>query len=299
MEIHRERTILIMLVLIAGMFFLTGMAAAETVRFDPQEISVKPGETITVDLVLTDAPEGLSGYRTLVMIDTSGIAEITAVTFPGWAEFTGAEGIPGVRVKVTGVDLNGMVEKNSKEVVLATLSIKGISDGTGMLGFEDAFFDNDQDGRIIPGTLNGTIRVSPSPSVTATASENTTTTSTISATGTVSPGTTTTASTGSAASGGSGSSSGSPGTVMTATPIPSAPGTTGTIGQVTTLPALETRETGAGQVSEITTTGTTLSPVPESPAGPGIPFLSLPGMAAFLVTLVIMAYWFRKKEGGM
>lgn len=298
MGINETQTIRIILVLFAGLFLLTGIAVAETVRFVPQEISVKPGETVTVDLVLSDAPEGLSGYRTLVIIETSGIAEITAVTFPEWAEFTGAEGIPGVRVKVTGVDLNGMVERNAKNVVLATLTIRGISEGNGIIGFEDAFFDDNRENRIVPDTLNSTFVVSAAPAVTLTASTNTTTSASSNITGTASANTITTASTSAAASGGSGSSSGSGGAVMTAGQTPSAPGTPGTIGQVTTLPAQQTQEAGGVQVSEITTTGTTIPSGAESPAGPGIPFLSIPGMAAFLATLVIMAVWFRKREDG-
>ncbi|MCU0628400.1 MAG: hypothetical protein MUE45_02760 [Methanoregulaceae archaeon] len=298
MGINETQTIRIILVLFAGLFLMTGIAVAETVRFVPQEISVKPGETATVDLVLSDAPEGLSGYRTLVIIDTSGIAEITAVTFPEWAEFTGAEGIPGVKVKVTGVDLNGMVERNAKNVVLATLTIRGISEGNGIIGFEDAFFDDNRETRIVPDTENGTVVVSATPAVTATTSPNATATASTNATGTVSTSTTTIVASGIAASGGSGSSSGSSGTVMTTGPTLSVSGTTGTIGQVTTLPAQQTQEAGGMQVSEITTTGTTISSGAESPAGPGIPFLSIPGMAVFLATLVIMAVWFRKREDG-
>jgi len=298
MEIYGKRTIRIIFFLFAGLFFLTGIAMAETLTFDPQEISVKPGETATVDLVLSDAPGGLSGYRTQVMIDTPGIAEITSFTFPAWAELNEAEGVPGVRVQVTGVDLNVMVEKNSKDVVLATLTIRGISEGNVILGLEDAFFDDDRDSRIIPDTENGTIVVSTSPPVTVTVSSNTTTTASSNTTGTVSTSTTTTASTGASASGGSGSSSGSSTTVMTTGPAPSVPGTTGTIGQVTTLPAQQTQEAGRGQVSDMTTTDTTVLPITESPASPGIPFMSIPGIAAFLATLAIMAVWFRKREGG-
>jgi hypothetical protein len=297
MEIKGIRTIRIIFFLFAGLFFLTGIAVAETVRFDPQEISVKPGETATVDLVLSDAPGGLSGYRTLVLIDNAGIAEITSVTFPAWAEFTGAEGVPGVKVKVTGVDLNGQVEKNSKDVALATLTLKGISEGNGILGFEELFFDDDQDNRIIPDTENGTVVVSVTPTVTAAASPNATAIASSNTTMPVSTTTTTTASTGAAASGGSGVSSGSSGAVVTTGPTRSVPGTTGTIGQVTILPTQLTQEAGRGQGSDMTATDTIKPPVTVSPAGPGIPFLSIPGMATFLATLVIMAVWFRKRGG--
>jgi hypothetical protein len=269
---------------------------AETFRFDPEEISVIPGETATVDLVLADAPGGLSGYRTLVIIDTSGIAEITAVTFPEWAQFTGAEGVPGVRIKVTGVDLNGLVENNAKNVVLATLTIRGISEGNGIIVFEDAFFDDNRDNRIVPDTVNSTLMVSTSPTVIATVSANTTTTTSTNASGTVTPGTTITGSTGAAAASGSGSSSGLSGTEITAGQMPAALGTTGTIGQVTTLPTQQ-QEAGGGQVSEMVP-AVTSSPVAENPSGPGIPVQSIPGMAAFLVMLVIMAVWFRKRGGG-
>jgi len=296
--INGKRTILIMLVL-AGLFFLTGIAVAETVVFDPQEIRMKPGETATINLVLAEAPGGLSGYRTWVMIDTAGVAaEITAVNFPEWAEITGTEGVPGVKVKVTGVDLNGQVEKNSRDVVLATLTVKGISEGNGILCFEEVFFDDDQDNRIIPDTENGTVVVSATPAVTATTSPNATATASTNATGTVSTSTTTIVASGVAASGGSGSSSGSSHTVMTTGPTLSVSGTTGTIGQVTTLPAQQTQEAGGVQVSEMTTTGATIPSGAESPAGPGIPFLSIPGMAVFLAMLVIMAVWFRKREKG-
>lgn len=280
-----------MLVLLASLFFLAGIAMAETVRFDPQEISVKPGETVTVDLILADIQRGLSGYSAMTMSDTPGIAEITSVNFPAWAELTEAEGVPGSGIQITGVDLNGEIEENVTNVNLATFTIKGLATGTTTLGFQDIFLDDDQGNRIIPSVKNATIVVS-------TTSIGATLIASANMTEPASPSMTTTASLGAAASGGSGSSSGSSGTVMAAGTTPSAPGITGTIGQVTTLPAQQTQEAGGGQVPEMTTTGKTKPPGAESPAGPGIPFLSLPGMAAFLVTLVIMAVWFRKREDG-
>lgn len=286
MEINGKQTIRIMCILLVCLVLLSGIAVAETVRFDPAQITVKPGETATVDLVLADAPGGLSGYRAITTIDSSGVAGITAVTFPPWAEFTGAEGVPGARVTITGVDLNRQVEKDSKDVILATLTINGISEGNTTLVFEDAYYDTDLDNRIIPDMVNSTISVTTNPAATTNTSSNTTTTAPTSTAAT-------------AASGRSGSSSGSSGSVTTAVTTTVSPVSQGNTGQDTTNPGtLQTQETAEAQAPEVTTLGTTNPPVSEGTPGPGIPFLSTPGILAFAISLVLLAVWFRKREGG-
>ena len=257
MEWNGKRMIPVMLILVASLFFVPGMVMAETIGFEPSAISVKPGDTVTVDLVLADAPGGLSGFRTIVLLNPEGVAKITSVSFPEWAGFASAEGVPGERVKVTSVDLYSRVEANATGVVLATLTVTGVSDGTVTPAIQDLDFDDDDN---LPGSA-GSINSPSSGSGSSSSSSSSSGSGSTAGSGTISPGST------------------------VRLPVNQA-------GQTTPVLTNE-------PVPEQTTPVTTGPPPAASPAGPGIPFVSVQGMAVFLATLVIMAAWFRKREGGI
>ena len=88
-------------------------------------------------------PKGLSGY-TLKMKLTSTVAKITKVEFPSWVTLYDVSSLPAYEVKISAVDLNKSVEPGANNVILATLHILGVSEGTFKIELLEYSLDNDE-----------------------------------------------------------------------------------------------------------------------------------------------------------
>lgn len=279
-----KRTIPITVTLLACLLLLPSAAGAVPNSFEPFAVTIPPGETAEVYLILSSAPSGLSGYSLGVRVQPEGSAVVTAVTFPGWAGLSDAEGIPGQDLRIRAADLGGEVRENAEDVLLATLTIPGVSMQPVSIGVSDLFYDDNNGARIIPSTIQVTVTgLSDSalaPGVTAPPTQQ------------ESPG----------AAGGTVPSP-TPGTATGST-TPAVPDTVpgqGRSGQQFTLglvapgtpgPAV----TGAGGVPA--SAETTVDVTRGESAGQRLSFASLPGIAGVLAILGLMGLWFRKKGDG-
>jgi len=88
------------------------------------------GLTTTIDVTLSDAPNGLSGYNISISLSNPGIAEITSVTFPSWATLHDNSTPPADSVWMKAVDLSDQVKAGDTNINLATLTVRGDSEGT-------------------------------------------------------------------------------------------------------------------------------------------------------------------------
>jgi uncharacterized membrane protein YgcG len=277
--------------IIFSLIVLTGQAAGASVSFNQSPISVMPGDVTTVDLILDTAPAGISGFAIRISMEDPSIGEITAVTLPGWAELSDIAGVPGPEVRIIAVDLQEMVDKGASGILLATLSVKGLSPGTTEILLMDPKFDDDEDGRIVLTLSNTSFTVTTEvstipPTTNATATITTTTTATATTSSSVLTG-----GSGGAGSGGGGSGGGSysPGT----TPIPGIPGNETNVTITSEQTGIETAEAPVSATTPAAPFTTLPETAPPVTGSQGIPFLTVPGILVLIGAMVLLG---RKKR---
>ena len=88
------------------------------------------GGTVSVPIVLSSAPGGISGYRITVSLSDTSVATITSVVFPDWASLKSSSTLPSGQVVLQGVALSQGVPVGATDVTLATLTVKGTATGS-------------------------------------------------------------------------------------------------------------------------------------------------------------------------
>lgn len=139
-----------------------GQATGSDVRAVPCIIGA-PGQTGESAIILDQVSQGLSEFEIQVLLLDPAIGEITAVKFPSWAGLNSKSGVPSDSVTLKAVDTGKRINPGDKEVLLATLTLRGDSPGTSVvqvrvLGTKDeggVFYS-------LPGR-NGTLTVMQSP----------------------------------------------------------------------------------------------------------------------------------------
>ena len=96
---------------------------------DADAINFGVGQDVTVRLLLTSAPTGVSGFILNVEIADAKVAEILSATFPSFGLAT-ASTLPAASTKLQAVDLSQLVNPTSDKVLLATVKVRGIAPGT-------------------------------------------------------------------------------------------------------------------------------------------------------------------------
>jgi len=139
-----------------------GQVTGSDVRAVPCIIGA-PGQTGESAIILDQVSQGLSEFEIQVLLLDPAIGEITAVRFPSWAGLNSKSGVPSDSVTLKAVDTGKRINPGDKEVLLATLTLRGDSPGTSVvqvrvLGTKDeggVFYS-------LPGR-NGTLTVMQSP----------------------------------------------------------------------------------------------------------------------------------------
>ena len=121
------------------------------------------GETVSIDLVLTDAPFGISGYDIQVSIDNPSIAKISGVrfdsTFPLTSEIIASD---GSNARIIAADLGnpGSVASGDTDIKFASVRIQGLVEGNTSIRFDSVRIDDDSGNAVNAGLVNGSIQVS-------------------------------------------------------------------------------------------------------------------------------------------
>ena len=124
------------------------------------------GGTVSVPIVLSSAPGGLSGYRFTVRLSDPSIGTITAVTFPYWAGLKSSSALPSGQVLVQGVDTSKQVPVGGTNVILATLTVRGSAQGSTdiMVTLDPSVGIQNRNGELVPvATIPGVLTVSYQP----------------------------------------------------------------------------------------------------------------------------------------
>ena len=123
--------------------------------------SVDPGETATVRVVLTSAPEGLAGYELVLSLETDGVAAFAGAEYADAFGLTTdpAVGEDGRTVRLEAADVGGNVRPGASNVTLATVELRGVSAGETALEVRPVQFDADGGTPMNVGTDAGVVAV--------------------------------------------------------------------------------------------------------------------------------------------
>jgi hypothetical protein len=142
---------------------LTGAVTAQTDQptITVSDATVEPGDSATVDVVLTSAPDGLAGYALELTVEGDGAA-VEGASYPDAFGLTSQPEIAddGTSVTLEAADLGGNIQSGAAEVVLATVELTGETAGEAGLAVEIVQFDTDGGGQMSPQTQSGTVTVS-------------------------------------------------------------------------------------------------------------------------------------------
>jgi outer membrane protein assembly factor BamB len=134
--------------------------------FYPPEVDIPLDSTKTVNLTLSRAPNGLSGYNLTASLSNSSVAEILSVNFPDWATLYDNSMLPSDSVWIKATDLNDRIKRGESNITLATLIIRGDKQGKSDILINVTKIDDDDGNPIYPITIPGQVNVVPSCGIT-------------------------------------------------------------------------------------------------------------------------------------
>ena len=117
------------------------------------------GDTVGLDIVISEAPYGLSGITVDVEMADGSVADFVDANFPmsGLTQFTV---ISDTVVRITWADISDLVGPGATDVTLATINVQGVSAGsTGVSISQIVQMDDDSGTPITADTAGGTISV--------------------------------------------------------------------------------------------------------------------------------------------
>ena len=153
---------LLRVLILLGIFLGLGIScvsAANVVSFIPQTVELHPGSSQNVQIAMDEVPTGLSGFNITISVLDPEIAEITAVSFPGWNAMPRNSTIPSSSVWIKAVDLNDQVVSGNTNVLLGTITLTGKKEGTTDLSIPKTTISDDNGSSINPVVNTGKINV--------------------------------------------------------------------------------------------------------------------------------------------
>jgi PKD repeat protein len=118
-----------------------------------------PGESASCTIAMETVTRGLSEYDITVTVEDPGVAEITGIGFPAWAGLNSRGKTPAASLSFKGADSGNKIHQGDRNVVLATLTLRGIRDGTTRLRVNVNHMKDDAGAVYATTASDGTIRV--------------------------------------------------------------------------------------------------------------------------------------------
>jgi len=124
-------------------------------------VTTSDGETGAFRLTLTEAPDGLAGYRATVVLQTAGVATVTNASYPERYEMTTRPVVSsdGRSVTLEAIDLGDRISTDASDVPLATVVVTGEKAGETAIDVTDVELDADGGDRVAPAVESGTVTV--------------------------------------------------------------------------------------------------------------------------------------------
>lgn len=148
----------IALILVSVSIFMWSRVEAATSILSVQSATIGVGQTATLPIMLSDAPNGLAGLDIVVTLSNPRVASIVGGELADFG-LTSVERTSASEIRFRGVDIAGIVEAGAVNTTLATLTVLGDKNGSTDVSI-DVFRLDDEDGNPIgPDVLPGTVSV--------------------------------------------------------------------------------------------------------------------------------------------
>lgn len=154
-----RQTVRMAAVITACTLLLLFPAGAASIKMIPPAVTVENGESAEIFLVLDDAWAGLAGYDLVIRFSDPAIADIPVITYPSWAVASTTTLNADRSVQIRAMDLSGQVGRGMMNVPLATLKVRGISEGSSSLSLVSATLYAEGGGTIYPDLPRGQVIV--------------------------------------------------------------------------------------------------------------------------------------------
>ncbi len=148
----------IVLMLAAASAFMWSRVEAATVILSVRSATIGVGQTATLPIVLSDAPNGLAGLDIVVTLSNPRVASIVGGEL---AEFglRSVEQTSSSEIRFRAVDVAGILEAGAINATLATLTVYGDKNGSTDVLINVMRLDNEDGNSIGPDVLPGTVSV--------------------------------------------------------------------------------------------------------------------------------------------
>jgi hypothetical protein len=123
-----------------------------------QSGGIMNGETISMPLILSSAPNGLAGYFIEVSLDNPATARIAGVDFPEFG-LTRNVSNTGSAIQFAAADLMGVIQSNASDATIATLKVETISEGSTNFHVEAFKLDDDKGDSIQLQVVTGSLTI--------------------------------------------------------------------------------------------------------------------------------------------
>ncbi len=160
----RHRPAIAITVVVVALLVSAGAVEVATAQTDRPAVVVTNGTTTadgttTVDVVLTNAPDGLSGYYLDVTVDEPDVARIESASYPDRFALTSDPeiGADGASATLEAADVDGAVQSGSVDVTLVTITVSVLEPGETTLSVEPRQFDADGGAVFSPSTRPGVV----------------------------------------------------------------------------------------------------------------------------------------------
>jgi PKD repeat protein len=130
-----------------------------TVYYTPGVLVVPTNTTTKVNLTLSRAVYGLSGYNITVWWDDLANGNVTTAEFPAWAQLPTTGPLPAPSVNLQAIDLNGDIDPGATDIPLAFFNVTGLTPGDVFLKVTIHEMDDDIGGDINPKVIAAKVSV--------------------------------------------------------------------------------------------------------------------------------------------
>ena len=154
----------IMLAMVGSVFSSSSVARATDSKLligsvlNVGSTNVLPGQSASMPVVLSEAPNGVSGFRLEFTLDDPSVAEMVAVSLPGYG-LTQTDIVSSSHVTANAADLSGLINAGDTSITLATLDIIGTGTGSTQINVLVAAMDDDDGFSVAVSTSAGTVSV--------------------------------------------------------------------------------------------------------------------------------------------
>ena len=151
-------TLVFSIVALIGLLVTWNIAEAATPTLTAQSGNIAVGELVSIPIILSEAPDGVSGFDIIVSLSNASVGTIidADISSMGLAQVTR---ISSSKVQLKAVDLGGAVDGGASNIVLATLSLQGTKRGATDIQISVNILDDDSGYSIMADIVNGTLNV--------------------------------------------------------------------------------------------------------------------------------------------